>query len=152
MYSFAEELTKEDYDLIEKVYKAVSLKPSLFVNFMYACYGAFNKRVEFAEKRAEDDNCDCAYIWKSEKGKRPDFLNDILPCGHSIGMICFSASNMKQGNTAMDMVDYLIKNHMIKYSAYHKIKELGGELSDSLNCRVPVRNLEEDELEDMDWE
>ena len=99
-----------------------------------------------------DDNCDCAYIWKSEKGKRPDLLNDILPCGHSIGMICFSASNMKQGNTAMDMVAYLIKNHMIKHSAYDKIKELGGDLSDGLNCRVPVRNLDEDELEDMDWE
>ena len=52
----------------------------------------------------------------------------------------------------MDMVAYLIKNHMIKYSAYDKIKELGGELSDGLNCRVPVRNLDEDELEDMDWE
>ena len=54
MYSFAEELTKEDYDLIEKVYKAVSLKPGLFIHFMNACYGAFNKRVEFAEKRAAD--------------------------------------------------------------------------------------------------
>ena len=52
----------------------------------------------------------------------------------------------------MDMVAYLIKNHMIKHSAYDKIKELGGELSDGLNCRVPVRNLDEDELEDMDWE
>ena len=54
MYEFGEELTKEDHDLIEKVYKAVSLKPGLFVNLMYACYGAFNKRVEFAEKRAAD--------------------------------------------------------------------------------------------------
>ena len=45
MYEFIEELTKEDHDLIEKVYKAVSLKPSLFVNLIYACYGAFNKRV-----------------------------------------------------------------------------------------------------------
>lgn len=54
MYEFIEELTKEDHDLIEKVFKAVSLKPSLFVNLMYACYGAFNKRVEFAEKRAAD--------------------------------------------------------------------------------------------------
>ena len=47
----------------------------------------------------------------------------------------------------MDMVAYLIKNHMIKHSAYDKIKELGGELSDGLNCRVPVRNLDEDGLE-----
>lgn len=49
MYEFIEELTKEDHDLIEKVYMAVSIKPSLFVNLMYACYRAFNKRVEFAD-------------------------------------------------------------------------------------------------------
>ena len=49
MYEFIEELTKEDHDLIEKVYMAVSLKPSLFVNLMYACYRAFNKRVESAD-------------------------------------------------------------------------------------------------------
>ena len=54
MYEFIEELTKEDYDLIEKVYKAVSLKPGLFIHFMNARYGAFNKSVEFAEKRAAD--------------------------------------------------------------------------------------------------
>lgn len=99
-----------------------------------------------------DEDCDHAYVWEPEEGKRPDFVNDVLPCGHSIGMICFSAENIKQGTTAMDMIDYLINNHMIKYSAFDKIKKLGGDLSDGLNCQVPIRNLNEDELEDMDWE
>ena len=30
--------------------------------------------------------------------------------------------------------------------------ELGGILNNGLNCRIPVRDLDEDELEDMDWE
>ena len=99
-----------------------------------------------------DENCDHVYVWESEEGKRLDPLNDVLPCGHPIGMISFSAKDIKRGITAMDMIDYLINNHMIKFSAFHKIRELGGILNNGLNCRIPVRDLDEDELEDMDWE
>ena len=99
-----------------------------------------------------DENCDHVYVWESEEGKRPDLVNDVLPCGHPIGMICFSAKDIKQGNTAMDMVDYLINNHMIKTSAFSKIRYHGGILINGLNCRIPIENLDEDELEDMDWE
>ena len=55
MYEFIEEPNKEESDLIFSVYKAVSLKPNLFINFINACYKALNKRVEIAEKRAADD-------------------------------------------------------------------------------------------------
>lgn len=62
MYEFIEEPTKEEGDLIYSVYKAIRLKPSLFIHFMNACYGAFNKRVEFAEKRAADAEIVCLVI------------------------------------------------------------------------------------------
>lgn len=54
MHESIEELTKEEYDLIGKVYKAVSHKPSLFISIMNACYGAFDARIDIAEKRAAD--------------------------------------------------------------------------------------------------
>ena len=54
MYESIEELTKEEYDLIGKVCKEVRRKPSLFINIMYACYSAFDARIDIAEKRAAD--------------------------------------------------------------------------------------------------
>lgn len=99
-----------------------------------------------------DENCDCAYIWEPEEGTLPNFHNDILPCGHKLGMIYFGFSDIKKNEEAARMLDYLKENHMIKYAAFDKIRELGGKLESSGNCRVPDRDLNEDELEDMDWE
>ena len=101
----------------------------------------------------DDPNCECVYTWERAEGDRPtDFENDKLPCGHKIGKIIFKAGYIREGDNAIDMLEYLINNHMIKYSAFRMIREKGGELKSGCSCSVPDSDLNEDELEDMDWE
>ena len=101
----------------------------------------------------DDPDCQCVYTWERAEGDKPtDFENDKLPCGHKIGKIIFKAGYIREGDNAVDMLEYLINNHMIKYSAFHMIREKGGELKSGCSCIVPDSDLSEDELEDMDWE
>lgn len=95
-----------------------------------------------------DDGCSKMYEWD---GKDNNILTKdiILPCGHKCAYIIFDGMLIKKACDSNDMLEYLVRNNMIKYSAYDKVSELGGSIE---KCIVPVRDLTDEEQEIMDWE
>lgn len=79
--------------------------------------------------------CSSWYTWDGQ-GKNPCHAS-ILPCGHPLSKVAFSATCIKGGDEAVEMLDWLLKRDYIDSDAFLELEALGGKLDDGLNCRVP---------------
>lgn len=75
----------------------------------------------------------------------------VLPCGHRISEILFAGSCIRDGRQAINMLEYLDRNELIKPQAYDLIKKKGGSFDDGLNFTVPGEDLTEDERSELEW-
>lgn len=83
---------------------------------------------------------ECPSMFTVDPETRPSELSKpdyVLPCGHKIDRMVFSATHIKGGDEACDMIDWLMDNGYIKSHAFDDIEEQGGKLDDGLNLRVP---------------
>lgn len=90
-------------------------------------------------------DCEAVYMWdgKTEGGDLSE--ETVLPCGHRISEILFAGSCIRDGRQAINMLEYLDRNELIKPQAYDLIKEKGGSFDDGLNFTVPGEDLTDDE-------
>lgn len=82
-----------------------------------------------------DHACHSWYTWDGE-GENPCHAS-MLPCGHSLSKVAFSATCIKGGDEAQEMINWLMERDYIDINAFNEIEMLGGRLDDGLNCRVP---------------